>query len=327
MMRSPGSNLKQVARICGIPYSSLRRWTKRQEAGEELIREPGPGKSVPLDLERFTQALEGLKHGPRRSHGAGAIHASFNEALSRRKIDAAIRESRKGSITHPHEVQWLYPNLCWALDDTQFAGRSRNIHTIRDLASRFQLDPITGNLASGEQVAAHLEELFQEKGAPLFLKRDNGSNLNHEAVDEVLARWHVIPLNSPVRCPQYNGAVENAQKDWDRMLDPSDPEVVAHLDLHAQIAANHLNHNRRRVLGNRTPCIVFHGPNRLKINKIQRKKAYEQITQIALELVSRDEQKPSCAWRKAVLSWLLMNRMINLKKTKCVTPFSKPKCS
>jgi hypothetical protein len=50
------------------------------------------------------------------------------------------------------------------------------------------------------------------KGGLLFIKRDNGSNLNSCAVNEILENWYVIPLNSPVRCPQYNGAVENAKK-------------------------------------------------------------------------------------------------------------------
>ena len=43
----------------------------------------------------------------------------------------------------------------------------------------------------------HLAKLFRRHGAPLFLKRDNGSPLNHAAVNAVLAEFGVIPLNSP----------------------------------------------------------------------------------------------------------------------------------
>jgi hypothetical protein len=54
----------------------------------------------------------------------------------------------------------------------------------------------------GETVGVRLEQLFLQHGPPLVLKRDNGSNLNQQAVDEVLARYLVLPLNSPpiTRC-------------------------------------------------------------------------------------------------------------------------------
>jgi hypothetical protein len=50
-------------------------------------------------------------------------------------------------------------------------------------------------------------------GRPLVLKRDNGSNLNHQAVDEVLARYLVLPLKSPPHYPPYNGAIECAVRE------------------------------------------------------------------------------------------------------------------
>jgi hypothetical protein len=34
---------------------------------------------------------------------------------------------------------------------------------------------------------AHLDQLFHRHGAPLFLKRDNGSNLNGSEVNDALA--------------------------------------------------------------------------------------------------------------------------------------------
>jgi len=48
--------------------------------------------------------------------------------------------------------------------------------------------------ARGRDVAGYLRALFDQHGAPLFLKRDNGSIFNHRAVDAVLAEHCVIPL-------------------------------------------------------------------------------------------------------------------------------------
>jgi hypothetical protein len=67
---------------------------------------------------------------------------------------------------------------------------------VQDLASRYKFTPWVGERVLGESVAARLEQLFLRQGPSLVLKRDNGSNLNHQAVDEVLARYRVIPLNS-----------------------------------------------------------------------------------------------------------------------------------
>ncbi len=43
-----------------------------------------------------------------------------------------------------------------------------------------------------------------------MVKRDNASNLDQQAVDEVLARYLVMPLNSPLHYPPYNGGMECA---------------------------------------------------------------------------------------------------------------------
>jgi hypothetical protein len=57
-------------------------------------------------------------------------------------------------------------------------------------------------------VARHLETLFLQHGAPLLLKRDNGSVFNQHAVNEVLASWRLIPLNRSAYYAPYNGAFE-----------------------------------------------------------------------------------------------------------------------
>jgi len=70
---------------------------------------------------------------------------------------------------------------------------------------------MTGDVPCGEEISGYLAATFDRFGAPLFLKRDNGGNLNHTAVNAVLADYFVLPLNSPVHYPPYNGAIEEAQ--------------------------------------------------------------------------------------------------------------------
>jgi hypothetical protein len=60
-------------------------------------------------------------------------------------------------------------------------------------------------------VAVYLEQLFLQHGPPLVLKGDNGSNLNQQAVNELLACYRVMPLTSPTHYAPYNGGMECAR--------------------------------------------------------------------------------------------------------------------
>ena len=64
---------------------------------------------------------------------------------------------------------------------------------------------------TGEEVAEHLNYLMHKHEAPLFLKRDNGSNLNSGEVLSILKMFAVIPFNSPPGFPQFNGVMERSQ--------------------------------------------------------------------------------------------------------------------
>ncbi len=108
------------------------------------------------------------------------------------------------------------PGLVWSLDDTELARLAPHpprLHQVQDLASRYKFTPWVGARVLGKTVAVRLEHLFSQHGPPLVLKRDNGSNLNQPAVDAVLARYLVMPLNSPPHYPPYNGGMECAVRE------------------------------------------------------------------------------------------------------------------
>jgi len=93
------------------------------------------------------------------------------------------------------------------------------------------------------------------------LKRDNGSNLNQQAVDAVLARYLVMPLNSPPHYPPYNGGMECAVREMKTPLaekilaggPPSESQVQAW----AEVLAHELNHRSRGCLDGHIACRVF----------------------------------------------------------------------
>jgi hypothetical protein len=61
-----------------------------------------------------------------------------------------------------------------------------------------------------ETVLPLLRQLFEEHGAPLVLKSDNGSAFIAELLTDFLGAEQVSQLFSPPRRPQYNGALERS---------------------------------------------------------------------------------------------------------------------
>jgi hypothetical protein len=92
------------------------------------------------------------------------------------------------------------------------------------------------------------------------LKRDNGSNLNQPAVDEVLARYLVVPLNSPPQYPPYNGGMERAVRE---LKPPLVEKILAYgpipespVQVWAEVLAYELNPRPRRCLDGRVVCAM-----------------------------------------------------------------------
>ena len=176
----------------------------------------------------------------------------------------------------------------------------------------------------GEEVAGHLSHLFSRFGPPLFCKRDNGENLNHMAVDEVLADALVVPINNPVNTASYNGAIEHTQGEFKTYLRRWDWKADTGPDheLLAETAAHDLNHRPRRCLAGKNACRVYFGGQRLHYPKRQRQNVYQWIRDLAAEIsigAGKDTIFPA-AWRAAAKKWLVKNGMIRIQMAGKVLP-------
>ena len=337
---------RQLCLASDLPYSTFMRWKQRAARHEPLLLPPGPRKLGEPDWDAVFADLEDLKHGAKRSRGAPALwQIKYRDVLSRRRFGCLVAQVRHGVMEGRRadltRVQWHMPRLVWALDPAEIAtdshGHKVHVTTVRDLASQYAFAPIAGHTPCGEQVAGHLSRLFSQHGPPLFLKRDNGGNLNHPMINAVLRQYWVIPLNSPVRYPQYNGAVEHTQEEFQKACDERLRYRSAchpdHFEAYAEAAAAELNHKQRRALRNRTACEVFHAArSRAMVNRRRRKEVTDQIivaAAAALECVehvnSRTVQR---AWRLAIEAWLAENRVITLSQSqRGVTHFSEENVS
>jgi transposase InsO family protein len=213
---------------------------------------------------------------------------------------------------------------------TRLAHHKLYLHQVQDLASRYKFTPWVGKRAWGETVAGRLEQLFLRHGPPLVLKRDNGSNLNHQAVDEVLSRYLVIPLNSPPHYPPYNGGMEGAVRELktplvEKILARA-PITESQVQVWAEGLAHELNHRSRGCLDGQLACEVFQEakPAMKAYTLRRRRETFDWINELTLTLIQvgavHTQRQAETAWRLAVETWLQRNGVITITQNQKVLP-------
>ncbi len=337
-----GLKTRQLVLRLGVARSTWQRWNGRSQRGEPLLNKPGPKKLGPLPLGQLALEIKNLRHHLKRTSQTGPLYQKYREAISRRDIAQKVVQERKRHMqsrrNHKQHIEWKQPNLAWAIDATEYTrdgtGQKLWVHAVRDLATRYQHEPLTALESRGVAVAAHLEMLFRRHGAPLLIKRDNGGVFNHQAVNEMLARWGVIPLNSPPYYAPYNGAIEQAirelKKDMVQALPVPQSWDPAQVSLFLAVLTAKANHRSRKCLGGQTAQHLYGQKQRRGCwNQRQRHQAFEWIRSHAkarLENKAKgDQRSTNAAWRHAVEAWLSDQALIAVSiKPKSVTPFCPP---
>lgn len=310
-----------------VPYASVMRWRQRQQRGAPLWQCPGPKKSLPLNWAEFYPLLRQMQHGRVRTRGTGKLYEQFAASLSRRQLAGLVQDYRQDQLASMKRIHWLWAGVAWSCDATEYGPEGSQIIPVQDLASRYRFQPLVTGRLDGRQIAAHLESLFRKHGPPLFLKRDNGSPFNHQAVDDVLARFGVLPLNNPPHFPRYNGGMEKGIRDFKIALDKrlwAGSKAPSLLPLAVEVTAHELNHRPRRCLKGRTACAVFHDEaQRLRWTKHQRQTIFRLLRQrfgAMIEKTTEGHQPgPATAWRVTVESWLRCQGLIAIRQNQNVS--------
>jgi transposase InsO family protein len=327
-------------RLCGsigLPYANFRRWKHRLVCGQPAFSTPGPKKVAPLNLDELRGDVCRLDHGSERSHGVGPLCRQYQSQISRHDLAVLTATVRRELLQH-HQAElrhltWHVPGSVWSLDDAElfrFDGHPLHLHQVQDLASRYKFTPLVGEQVLGATVALHLEQLFERFGPPLVLKRDNGSNLNHQAVDEVLRHYLVVPLNSPPHYPPYNGGMEHAVRE---LKTPLVEKILDHgliaeppVELWAKVLAHDLNHRLRPCLHGQVACQVFYSAkSAMKVyTRRKRREVFDWINELTSLLIRvwavRTRRQAETARRLAVETWLQRNGLITVSQNPKVLP-------
>lgn len=317
---------KALCRALKLKYATFKRWKSRLNSDCPVIRLPGPKKVRPLKTGQLTQEIKALNHCRKRTHGAVNLHQSYRQSISRRDFALLVAMARYDAyVEHRNNlrrIHWRVPGLVWSMDGTEWGhdenGKKLHLHNLMDMASRYKFRPIAGEFACGEAIAKHLAWHYDRFGAPLFQKRDNGSNMLHAEVNRMLGAYGVIELNSPPYYPQYNGSMEAAQKEYKSAIRTklaAQAECPAeHFGAYAEAAVNELNHLPRRSMGRQNACRVYFGRERIRFRRRERRSIYEWILEktndIFVKMETQTEKMLQSAYRIAVETWLRLKGFI-----------------
>ena len=338
MREKTGMSYRDLCKAVGVPWSNFSRWRGRIQRGMVLVKRPGPKKVEPFDLAVLQEDIHSLHHGTKRSAGTARLYWRYQQSVSRRDLGWMVEQVRHDLAMdhrrHLRRIEWLAVGMVWAMDDTEFDLRAADgfkihLHNTQDLGSRYKFLPLAGGYPVGEEIAGYLHDQFSRFSPPLLLKRDNGGNMNHVAVNDVLAEFFVLPLNSPIYYAPYNGAIEESQREMKRSL-----EEKLNLGLicsreqigpYAEAAVHDLNHRFRDCLGGRNSCQVYFGSEPKPVfTKRERRNIYdclmERVERILLSLNQSGQEARESAWRIAVEFWLRSKGYIKVHINPKVSP-------
>ena len=322
-----------------LPLASFNRWRYRIKRGVAIANPPGPKKAEPFD-PLLGAEIRSLDHGRKRSAGTVALYQRSRFMISRRELGQMVERVRcdleADRRARIRRIEWLTPGVVWAMDATEYhlgAPGKVYLHNTQDLGSRYKFVPMAGAYPIGQEVAGYLREKIDRYGAPLVLKRDNGGNMNHRAINDVLAESFILPLNSPEYYAPYNGAIEESQREvkdclrkklMDGQSDPGD-----HIAAYVETAVNDLNHRVRPCLKGKTSCqVFFDSSGKPTFTKRERRVIYEWMMERVERILSAMNQSGQTArqsaWRIAVESWLLSKGHIRVHVNQKCHPILPP---
>ena len=311
-----------------LSVSTFFRYEHRAALGQPLWGPRGKPRAVTMEDEVILQLLKKQqKHGKRqRLCAVSVVHAKHPEYSARRFQELAneLRNRlRRGERKSMLSVEYCEAHLIWSMDIFEQIHRGVRFHVLQviDLGSRMKLEPaVKVGAFTGEEVAEHLNYLMHKHEAPLFLKRDNGSNLNSGEVLSILKMFSVIPFNSPPGFPQFNGVMERSQGEIKRYLHAilKNKEELDSFTVAVHLSVERANRRRRAVLAGKCAweCWDEEFPH---FTRRERESVYLEIKRLAEGILETFPRKKRMrrdagahAWRIAIQRYLESKEYIRL---------------
>lgn len=208
---------KDLARALDVTPRTLRNWDKK--SGLESFKKLGR----PAHDERARRAAywrvgrEYLRQGrcgwrPIAFALSGEVPTRLIQAVTRDLKSYEKKHERRRILPRRQRIDVLVKNALWVQDGSQVGreenGKAIESQIVKDRGSLITVGIATGASARGADVIDLLSRLKAERGLPLVLGSDNGSQYVCEETKAYLRQEKVIHLRSLPRTPQHNGAAE-----------------------------------------------------------------------------------------------------------------------
>lgn len=265
-MVTPGAKREAAAHLCTVHGVSQRRACAVLQVDRSSVRY----RSIRPNDTDLREAMKKVA-GERRRFGYRRIHVMLerqgifmNQKKLRRlyreeKLQVRKRGGRKRALGTRRPM--LLPgrtNERWSLDfvsDAFTDGRRFRVLAVVDDYSRECLALVADTSLSGLRVTRELDDLIRQRGKPVTVVSDNGTELTSMAVlkwcQETGVDWHYIQPGKPMQ----NGFVESFNGSFrDECLNETLFSSLA--EARSQITAWKEDYNRNRPhssLGNLTP--------------------------------------------------------------------------
>ena len=155
-----------------------------------------------------------------------------------------------------------------------------------------------------------------------------------QAVDALLARYLVIPLNSPPHYPPYNGGIECAMREMKTPLREkilaSGPVPESQVRSWAEKLASELNHRPRGCFDGQIACRVFQDTKFVRKAYTLRKRReifdwINELTRALIQVSAVHTQRRVEAARRLAVERLQRNALITITQNNKVLPISPEK--
>src|SRR3569623_102011 len=140
-------------------------------------------------------------------------HIRVQRVMRIYSLQVVSRKQRKTIRTGANVPQKAeHPNHVWTIDfqeDALIGGRKVRLLNILDEFTRERLAVVVGSKASAQTVMDTLAKLFQERGAPQFLRSDNGGEFVADRLATLLAESGVTAFFIKPGSPWQNSFIES----------------------------------------------------------------------------------------------------------------------
>ena len=212
-----GETVAAAAAALDVSQRSLYRWRHDWKADHLAPRRRG--RPCRCALPEVRQDVVAFLDATGPGTGLPALQDRYPQVARSELVELLTDyrgDWRSAHARQQAELHWLRPGSVWAIDFSHpplsIDGCFPAIFAVRDLASQQQLLWLPVQDETADTAIDALHALFDEHGAPLVLKCDNGPPFVAEATKGFLQDWSVVTLYSPPYAPWYNGAIERANR-------------------------------------------------------------------------------------------------------------------